>query len=279
VRSAKAIVRSSVNGLLHLLGVELRKYRYESDSFPISPIMIDRQVSGVTERLTCWEGLRFGDRERIGNTVREFYRLFPSTPVRQSSGGCGFNAGLILFVAARMMNPSLIVESGTFKGFTAWIFRSACPNAEIHCFDISFRHLTYQDSTVHYHEYDWIAGEPFPVPEDALCFFDDHVSQAQRVLEAHARGFKRLIFDDNLPLHALHQDGASAVPTIDIVFDDGLADGDTVEWVSFNKKRRYRHDAAAAKEIRKHVRRVTKAPSLHDETGCFPANLTFVDLT
>lgn len=277
----KAGVRIAVNRVLNPLGFEFRRFRFEGDSFPITPSVIERQIGMVTERLRQTEGLLGADDAALSpaDAVGDYYRLFEKRPVRQSYGGSGFNAGLILFVAARLAAPRLIIESGTFKGFTAWVFRSACPEAEIHCFDITFAELAYKDPTIHYHEHDWMErGLGLARPEDTLCFFDDHVSQARRIIEAHERGFKHLIFDDNLPVHALHRDGTPAVPTIDMIFDEHLADGETIEWVSFHKKWVYRHDAAVASDARRRIKQVVKAPALYDETGYAPANLTFVEL-
>lgn len=275
----KAGVRIVVNRVLNPLGFEFSRFRFEGDSFPVTPSLIERQIRMVTEQAQQMGGLFSADGEAIADAVRNFYELFEKTPVRPSSGGCGFNAGLILFVAARLAKPRVIIESGTFKGFTAWVFRSACPEAEIHCFDITFAELTCKDPTIHYHEHDWMERDlGLARPEDALCFFDDHVSQARRVIEAHDRGFERLIFDDNLPVHALHRDGTPAVPTVDMMFDEQLADGETIEWVSFHRKWAYRHDASLATEVRRRIKRMVRAPALYDETGYAPANLTFVEL-
>ena len=58
--------------------------------------------------------------------------------------------GMVLI--ARYRNPRLIVESGVWKGQTSWLFRQACPKAEIHSFDIDLKTLEVKSDRVDYHE-------------------------------------------------------------------------------------------------------------------------------
>lgn len=279
--SAKAAVRRVINRCLTPLGFELRRFRFEGDSYPVSPWLIARQHRLIVSNLDFLP--RFFQKEiskdEIAKHVQEYYDAFPHRPISQGAGGCGFNAGLILFVAARIHHPSTIIESGTFKGFSAWVFHTACPQADVHCYDISFAELQYKDRAIHFHEHDWTVNELAVSDATAsLCFFDDHVSQAQRIIEAHRRGFKHIIFDDNLPTHALHRDGTPAVCTVDMLEDESLVDGQTIEWTNAGRKFVYRHDAALAANARSCIKQVVRAPSLQDVTGYAPANLTFVEL-
>lgn len=231
------------------------------------------------EQLQLTDGLFSADVEALDDAVCGYYTLFEKRPVGHASGGCASNAGLILFVASRPAAPRPIIESGTVKDFSAWVLRSACPGAEIHCFDITFAELVCSDPTIDHHEHDStvrdldVAGS-----DDALCLFNGHVSQARRIIEAHERSFKRLIFDDNLRAHALNRDGTPALRTVDMLFDEQLADGEAIELASCQRKWMYRHDAAVAREACRRIKRVVKTPALYDETGYAPANLTFVEL-
>lgn len=74
---------------------------------------------------------------RARQAVADFFALYPRRPVLDNSGGSGFNDSLWLFALARALRPELIVESGTHRGHSAWLFRQACPEAEIHSFDIA----------------------------------------------------------------------------------------------------------------------------------------------
>jgi hypothetical protein len=216
----------------------------------------------------------------LESEVPAFYEMFPTCPVPVMGGGCTFHSALMIYLASRWMKPDLIIESGSYRGVSAWVFRTACPKAEIHCFDISFAHLAYKHPSIHYHEHDWTA-QPlnFEIPEKSVCYFDDHINQADRVLESHRRGLHRLIFDDNVPTHALHKDGLPPVPTIDMLFDDSLKSGDVLEWVSAATRYRYEHDADLVSAARKLITSVNKPPRIQYATG-YPmeTDTTFVCL-
>ena len=40
-----------------------------------------------------------------------------------------------VWLTAKELKPKLIVESGTYKGQSAWLLKEACPNAKIISFD------------------------------------------------------------------------------------------------------------------------------------------------
>jgi hypothetical protein len=267
--------------MLRPAGFELNRFRYESDSVPITESMrtaaLLRVVKTLNEAPPVFLNIDWSA-SKIERCAREFFEAFRRCPIKQGIGGCGFNAGLLLFISARIAQPRLIVESGTFQGYTSWVFQTACPDADIHCFDISFVNRLWHHPKIRYHQHDWAEKAlPFSVPANSLGFFDDHISQAQRVIEATERGFTRLIFDDNLPLHALHRDGLPAVPTIDMVFDESLKEGDEFDWVSAGRNFRYQHSAAVVGRARSAIERVIHGPELLNETGYPSANLTFVE--
>ena len=103
-----------------------------------------------------------------------------------------------------------------------------------------------------YHERDWMTLDLQAAPRmtPALIYFDDHVDQWRRVREAAARGFRYLIFDDSLPSLALHNDGWAAAPTIDMLFEDGLGDGEEIHWRTECGPFSYRHDTQLAAQTR-----------------------------
>lgn len=271
-----------MNGVLRPLGFEVRGIVQEGESRPLSQRMRQESQSHITKAIEAcppfFTGLNWAG--HIAPLVAEFSELYESRPIRDRDGSCGYNTGVILFIAARLAAPSLILESGTYKGASSWIFRNACPKAEIHCFDLDFSKLVYRDSSIYYHEQDWAKEKlPFAVPADAFAFFDDHVNHAQRVLEAQERGFTRFIADDNVSKHTLHRDGLPPVPTIDMIYDDDLQDGDELEWLSEGRHLRYIHDHGLVTRARNAIIRVVKAPDLLEQTGYRPTTLTtFVEL-
>jgi hypothetical protein len=188
----------------------------------------------------------------VGRLVSEFFSLYSSRPVTDNTGGSKFHNCFWLFLTTSILQPRLIVESGVWKGQTSWLFRAACPRASIHCFDISFKRLVYRDPSIHYVENDWKDAVFATVPRESLCFFDDHIDHAQRIREAHAKGFRLLLFDDNPPAHKVYSFGYPGVPTVDMIMDETLVDGEALEWFWQGESRRHVHreqDVVAARAL------------------------------
>jgi hypothetical protein len=278
----RRIKRRSVDPLLQLFGIEVREISSELDNFMISERLKSRSIDMVTAEVGAF--LRSGghvvDAEKLRQDVASFYSLASHCPVRQSTGGCGFNAGLELFVTARQLNPALLIESGVYRGFTTWVLRQAVPRAKIVSFDIDLSRLRRREAGVEYVEADISTYDFRALPTvNALCFFDDHVSQALRIDQARLWGFRNLIFDDNLPAHALHGDGFPPFPTVDMVFsDDEFADGELIEWKA-SANLQYKVDKAALVALRRSIAFVGRFPNLWWQTGYHGSNLTYVRLS
>jgi hypothetical protein len=177
---------------------------------------------------------------QIDRFTQNFIEIYDKRPVENNIGGAGLIPNYWLFVMARWLKPTLIIESGVWKGQTSWLLRQARPTAEIHAFDINLKNLQYKDKTISYHEYDWINSDIRNKNHDeGLVFFDDHINQAKRVREAYKRGFKWLIFDDNVPTDQIYKIGVPALPSIDMLFDAHLKEGDMIGWELNGKKYSY----------------------------------------
>jgi hypothetical protein len=202
-------------------------------------------------------------RPRIAALVDEFFETYPTRPVGENVGGSRFHNCFWLHLVLRSLDPALIVESGVWKGQTSWLFREACPAATIHSFDVTFRNLVHRDPSITYHEHDW-GGFHFDAvdPARSLCFFDDHIDQAKRVREAHAKGFRTLLFDDNSPVHRIYSFGYPAAPTIDMLFDQNLEPGEVIEWTWKGEPRRWVYDAEEARAARALIARYEVFPDV-----------------
>ncbi len=173
--------------------------------------------------------------------LHAFLAHYARRPLAENRGGSGLNDSLWLYLLAHTLDPALIVESGTWRGQSAWLLRQACPTARIHTFDVAVpdegRHET---PGVAYHLMDWSTLPLAPPPgERALAFFDDHVSHARRLAEAAARGFRLALFDDNFAARQLHATGAPPVPTLAMLLDDATPPGGVIEWQRNGKIYRY----------------------------------------
>ncbi len=223
------------------------------------------QVARLVSDTVCTQVnfLPSGALERAREAVFAFYDLYEQRPVRDNLGGFGFNDSLWLFVLARAIDPAFIVESGVHRGHTTWLLRAACPDAELHCFDVQFGNRVHVDVNAHYHEHDWMETEiSAPDGRRSLVFFDDHVSHARRIVEAWRRGFQLAIFDDNFPAYNLYATGRPPVPTLDMILDPDLDRACQIEWTRNGKRYSYRHDPADARTARALIDRYAVMPEL-----------------
>ncbi len=199
--------------------------------------------------------------ERIHRVVAEFFELFARRPIEVNYGGSGFENLFWLYVTGRLLEPELVVESGVWRGQSSWVLRQACPMAEFHAFDIDLSRLAYRDDSIVYHEQDWSTFDFGDVSDrSTLAFFDDHVDQKRRIDECAERGFDTLIFDDNLPVYHIHRETSTIVPTVDMLFDDDLQDGDEIEWLHNDRPFEARVDLAAWRSTRAKVRNYANFP-------------------
>ena len=144
--------------------------------------------------------------------LAEFLAVYGRRPLADNKGGSGLNDSLWLYCLARLLAPALIVESGTWRGQSAWLFRQAAPDAPVITFDVAVpaegRCTT---PGVTYCLEDWsrhsFAG---PLPARTLAFFDDHLSHARRLVEAAARGPVRRQLRRPPPACDRHAAGADA---------------------------------------------------------------------
>jgi len=249
---------------------------------PLADRVRRRLVEAVTEgvgRMAAFATA--GALDRALGAVEEFPDLYETRPVRDNSGGSGFNDSLWLFVLGRVLAPSWIVESGVHKGHSTWILRQACPRAPIFSFDITLKNLRYRDERAEYFDSDW---SHWTLPEgldpaQALIFFDDHIDQARRLKEAANRGFTTALFDDNFPAEHLHATGGPPVPTLAMVLDADLAGLTEIEWTRGGKIYRYAVDHEALDEARALIAHYEIMPDLAQITR-FPlgSGLTVVGI-
>lgn len=280
--SWKAQVRRSINALLEPAGFTFSRFAPEIRCRHMdTPAIRQRQISDFKQALahSLANFPHLNPAALPDAAIAEFLQSLAHCPVEQTRGGGGVNAALLLWSMARLIDPAVIVESGVFRGFTSWVLREASPGAEQYAFDITFAELKHRVQGVHYVEQDWISMN-VRAPEDrpGLVYFDDHVDQWRRIREAVERGFRYLIFDDSLPANALHNDGEAAMPTVDMLFDAQIQDGEEIRWRTECGDFHYRHDGEMARLTRKFVKRHIRLPDLRFVFGYSAANLIVVEL-
>ena len=242
---------------------------------PLSAHQVDRLIEEVSRAIA--EALRGGpfiDERLIERHVADFVNLLPACPVDQAGGGCGFNGGVLLFVIARALRPTAVVESGVFRGFTTWVLRQALPDAALYCFDVTFANLRYRDARAVYVERDWASFSFDGVDlSNSLAFFDDHINQLLRMEQCMARGIPHAVFDDCHPAHFLK--GRPAYPTAAMVMDVDRLGTAPVKWRSGDREYEYLPEIVRLTAARDRATALP-LPNLCQQTGYRPSHSWFV---
>jgi hypothetical protein len=162
--------------------------------------------------------------------IEAFDAYIATNPATGEYGTTSVGSLFWLFVIARNLNPSLIVESGVWFGSSLHCFRNACPAAQLYGFDLDFSRLKFADSAIHLVENDWSQSDIRANSSNDLCYFDDHINNALRIRQAYERGFRNLIFDDAATLGEVHKFRYPGLPTVPMLVEQELVDGDTLRW-------------------------------------------------
>ncbi len=167
----------------------------------------------------------------IDKIINDFFVLYQGRGQTDNTHGSGFHNAFWMYLLARALNPSLIVESGVWKGHTTWLLSNACPKADLYGFDINLKKVEYDDLNAQLFEQDWKTYQ-FPkfAPEKGLVFFDCHVNHAQRILEAKAKGFKHILFDDNPPVHKIFSH-IPGIPTAAMLYSGQGLESSNISWM------------------------------------------------
>ena len=245
------------------------------NSFLLDSEMIDRQnfivanaVSSFFSNTNSYRGI---DKAIIAKGVAEFREHYLANPITMNIYGANFPSGINLFLMARCLAPSVIVESGVYKGQSSYFLSCACPATPIHSFDPNLNELKYRAPGVTFYESEWMDTDITCDPVGSgFCFFDDHQNQALQILQAHRRGFRHLLFDNSWPIEVINAGGYLPVPSIDMLIGPPLETGRIVKWVESGRFWTYIHDENM-QQLCDQARRLIKAaydvPSLYRETG------------
>jgi hypothetical protein len=213
------------------------KMNYSHDpaySYMIEPAYQEKlylELAGVIETFLSNKFFPFSADGNTTAIVRDFFEIYRSREKTDNTHGSGFHNAFWLYVIARILNPDLIVESGVWKGHSSWLLSQACPNANQYGFDISLKKLEYPGLKVQMLEQDW-QDYTFPAfnADKSLIFFDCHINHARRLIEAKAKGFKHILFDDNPPIHKIFS-LVPGIPTAAMLFENEGIGQMEISWV------------------------------------------------
>jgi hypothetical protein len=219
------------------------------------------------------------DSSRIDASVTVFLNTIEKCPIKQDIGGSGFMNSIALFAYMYCRNPSTVVESGTFRGLTAYLIAEAAPNARVITFDINHNQLTFRHPRVQYIKSDLTdSGIISSLPGDTVFFFDDHINHLSRMNFLHEHGFFEALFDDNYGALSVQYDGLPPIPTVDMVLDTSLEYGVEYRWRTSGGDFSYFPDQLTIEKTRAIIRTVSKIPPTAQLFGHKESFLTSVIL-
>jgi len=162
----------------------------------------------------CTKGNDLWSIETLRAYLPGFATWYSSKPQHETSnfGGMHANHAFALWVVVKRLNPTHIIESGVFLGFSTFLMRSAAPKARIICLDPR----VLADDKYYFHDpsplttyltghnfidfaaVEWAKYVPMRDRPSTLVMFDDHMSAIRRVKEMLDLGFQHLFYEDNL---------------------------------------------------------------------------------
>jgi len=269
----KRLIKRTLDAALQPLGLQMVRPALDFDSRPTGHAL-DRMLGSLADAFNSWCGKTevwpVDPEQDTLAVVGRFYEAYLASPFRDQGGGSRFNNLLWLHLLARVSRPTLIVDSGTYRGASAWALASAVPGCPVLSFDLDLAAIALRAPGVAYVQSDWTAHDF--VGHDlagAIAYFDDHVDQGARLIQAAERGIGRLVFDDDFALTsfaAMAHDGA-ALPKIEFVLDRSLDHVDEVTWQSRGRELRWPVDHERLAGMRTKIAATERLPNTSLITG------------
>lgn len=197
-----------------------------------------------------------------------FYEQFLDSPFRTQGGGSRFNNLAWLFLLTKVMQPDFVIDSGTFRGASAWAFSAA--GAKVYSFDIDLSRLAQTAEHVVYSECDWTRFDWNNCDfSRVLIYFDDHLDQVRRLIEAAAHGIPLAIFDDDFPVtsFAPMAHGGAALPKIEFALDDELRGWQEISWLDHGQRHTFPIDHSYLDRARALIAATDRLPDTSMITG------------
>jgi hypothetical protein len=268
----KRIVFRGSNNLLKGVGLRLSVITEDFDARLDQPAQLGRIFSAFGKIADEWlrrqEIFPVKDHFETAEIIGEFYEEFLKQPFREPGGGSRFNNLAWLYTIARAMQPSFVIDSGTFRGASAWALSKA--GIRVYSFDIDLSQLAHRSPAVLYTQSDWTAFDWKDKDlSQALIYFDDHLDQVRRLFEASQHGVPVAIFDDDFPVtsFAPMAHGGQALPKIEFVLDDELRQYREITWLNRGQRYVFPLDHAYLEQARLIIGNTERLPETSQITG------------
>src|SRR4051812_13492258 len=154
------IAANLANSLLNRFNLELSKRPLEDFDARLSSRHLQFMFDDLTAPIEQWinaQQLFIPARRppQLRPAIERFYNEYLSSPFRATSGGSRFNNLLWLYLLAYSIRPTVIVDSGTYTGASAWAMSLGSPESPQYSFDLDITRLKLRIPGVQYIEADW----------------------------------------------------------------------------------------------------------------------------
>jgi hypothetical protein len=264
----------TINRALEQVGLEIRPIQWDFDARLDSPRLLARMHKALAESVSTYLAHQAVFQSVIEfdveGTISDLYSAYLESPFRHAGGGSRFNNLVWLHVLAKAYAPTVVIDSGTYHGASAWALAQAVPGISVHSFDIDQSRLKLHAKHVRYHEFDWTEFDQSQLDMGkGFCYFDDHVDQARRLLEAAERGYQFVVFDDDFPVSSFAPmaHGGIALPKIEFVLDNMLASEREVSWTVGRRRYVWPIDHSKLERARTLIWKTDRLPDTSSITG------------
>ena len=269
----KDFIKSFFQNIFGIKIVKKKNYNnsFETSSYPRSKNLINIRNYYLQEKIKKFlkELKLITSKKKIIHLIKEHDKIFyRKNKISNNYGGMGFNNSLFIFIFLCHLDIDLIIESGVWKGYSTYLFDKYPKKVKKISFDINLDELEYLSKKTEYCEFD-ISNYDFKKIREykkVLAFYDDHISQYDRLKLSSDKKFSYLIFDDDLELPAIHSDGWPALPTLSMLSSKFKLK--RFEWNSINKCASANLNQFKFENILKNYRYV-KAPNISKITGYY----------
>ncbi len=132
--------------------------------------------------------------------LKEFKDLYSKRPIVDNTGGMKSHHMFPAWYIVKKLKPSILIESGVWKGLGTWFFEKASPETQIISIDPEPKYRIYTSKLVKYQTSDFLTTDwSHILGEDILVFFDDHQNCLPRLKRCYELGFNKVIVEDNYP--------------------------------------------------------------------------------
>jgi hypothetical protein len=150
-------------------------------------------------------------------------------------GGIREKDHLNFYCLGQVLKPNTYIESGVFIGSSLHAYTQTDKIAKIVAIDPNLGKLKLPKEDLMnakcIDDLDFSQIDFGSIPDNTLAYFDDHINSAHRIIQAHEKGIKYLLFDDSTGFEGICQRLYPAVPTIPMIMHhEILKEGDELNW-------------------------------------------------